>query len=302
MDHSSPTIKDRFEYLLIILAVRLSRLLGRETSLRLGRWLGRQALWVLPARRRMALDNMRKALPELNEEEIRLVARRNFENIGASAFEMLGLDRWMPGSDDLQRYFVIEGAQHLQTASAMRRGMLVLTAHLGFWEAGFFVLPELGYPCDGVAKPMRNPLADRYFARIRETFGGQVLNSKKGARRILASLNKGRAVAILLDQHIKPPGSVETDFFGRKAYTTTAIANLAMKYQVPVVPMFCLRGDDNRYRVWIDEPLLLEGTGEQAVAENTQLLTTIIENAVRRDVSQWFWMHRRWRVKRKKKG
>ena len=87
-----------------------------------------------------------------------------------------------------------------------------------------------------------------------------------------------------------------TDFFGRKAYTTTAISNLAMKYQVPVVPIFCQRLPDNRYQVWAEPMLLLPGQGEQAVQENTQLLTNIIEAAVRKDITQWFWMHKRWRV------
>jgi KDO2-lipid IV(A) lauroyltransferase len=31
------------------------------------------------------------------------------------------------------------------------------------------------------------------------------------------------------------------------------------------------------------------------VVRNTALLTSIIEDAVRRDITQWFWVHRRWR-------
>ena len=72
-----------------------------------------------------------------------------------------------------------------------------------------------------------------------------------------------------------------------------------MKYQIPIVPVFCLRQEDDRYRTWAEPMLLLEGQGSEAVAANTQLLTDKIEAAVRKDVSQWFWMHKRWRVKKK---
>jgi KDO2-lipid IV(A) lauroyltransferase len=173
-----------------------------------------------------------------------------------------------------------------------------MTGHLGFWELGAFILPKLGIPCDIVAKPMKNPLTDAYLTHIRTQFGSQVLNSRKGARRILKSLQKNRVVGVLLDQHISPPGSVATKFFGRNAYTTSAITNLAMKYQIPVVPVFCLRQDDNRYKVWAEPMLMLKGEGSDAIAANTQMLADIIERAIRKDVSQWFWMHKRWRVKR----
>ncbi|MDX2481221.1 MAG: lysophospholipid acyltransferase family protein, partial [Desulfuromusa sp.] len=86
------------------------------------------------------------------------------------------------------------------------------------------------------------------------------------------------------------------------AYTTTAIANMAMKYQIPIVPVFFLRQPDDRYKVWAEPMLMLTGEGEDAVIENTQRLTNIIEAAVRKDVSQWFWMHKRWRVKSDTKG
>jgi KDO2-lipid IV(A) lauroyltransferase len=114
-------------------------------------------------------------------------------------------------------------------------------------------------------------------------------------------LQSGRAIGLLLDQHISPPGSVQVDFFGRKAYVTTAITNMAMKYRIPIVPTFCLRRPDNRFDLWIEPLLLLEGEGETALTENTQYLTRIIEQAIRRDPGQWFWMHKRWRKTRIKK-
>jgi KDO2-lipid IV(A) lauroyltransferase len=75
---------------------------------------------------------------------------------------------------------------------------------------------------------------------------------------------------------------------------------MAMKHQIPVVPTFCLRLPDNRYHVWVEPMLLLGNDDPDALTVNTQLLTDVIEAAVRRDASQWFWMHRRWRSARKK--
>ena len=299
---TSVSFKHRLEYLLLRLVAGLVRRLPRRSALALGAVTGRLAMRILPGRCRLARENLSRAFPELDNLELEAVLRENFTHFGICGMDMLRLDMFRPGND-LQRYFELEGSEYLRKAHELGRGVILLTAHLGFWEIGSFVLPELGFPCAVVAKPMRNPLTDEYFARTRRAFGVEILDSRKGARRILKSLQAGRTVGVLLDQHISPPGSVVTEFFGRPAYTTTSITNMAMKYQVPVVPVFCLRQPDNRYRVWAEPMLLLEGEGEQAIEENTQLLTDTIETAIRRDISQWFWMHKRWRVKsRRRKG
>lgn len=290
------SLKFRCEYWAVRLLAGLVRRLPRAQGLVLGGRIGLLAWMLVPKRRKLTEDNLQRAFPDLSQRRVKVLAAANFQHVGMSSVEMLRLDMFRRGSEDLERYFKISGQQHLREAQALGRGVIILTGHLGFWEAGFFTTPELGLEVDGVAKPLKNPLTDRYFNNLRESFGGRVLDSRHGARKILKSLQAERAVAILLDQHISPPGSVPTDFFGRKAYTTTAICNLAMKYQVPVVPMFCLRQPDNSYQAWVEPMLLLDGQGEQAVQENTQRLTDIIEAAVRKDVTQWFWMHKRWRV------
>ena len=289
-------LRFRLEYALVLLLAPLVRGMPRQLSLRLGGWLGRQVYWLLPSRRRLADRNMQLALPELSDSERHEKVRKMFEHVGISGMEMLRLDMFRPHSEDLQRYFELVGVEHLREAYALGRGVLLLTGHVGFWEIGTFVVSDHGFPIDVVAKPMKNLLTDRYINRMRESYGARVLNSKKGARRILKSLQEGRGVAILLDQHISPPGAVQVDFFGRKAFTTTAITNMAMKYQIPVVPIFVHRQPGFRYQFAAEPMMILEnGDDPELVQKNTQLLTDRIEAAVRLNVSQWFWMHKRWR-------
>ncbi|WP_321365856.1 lysophospholipid acyltransferase family protein [uncultured Desulfuromusa sp.] len=295
----SVSLKHRLEYVALRFVAAVVRSLPRKVALNTGRILGRLGMKLLPGRYQQAKDNMMKALPELGPEDIETNLRKCFENFGIFGVEVLRLDLSASGADSVRNHIDISGENFLQEALSLNRGAILLTGHLGFWELGASIPTELGVPVDIVAKPLKNPLSDAYFEKIRKKFGANILSSRKGAKRILKSLRAKRSVGVLLDQHISPPGSVATDFFGRKAYTTTAIANLAMKYQVPVVPIFCLRKPDDRYEVWIEPMLLLTDDNGQNAESNTQLLTNIIEAAIRRDVSQWFWMHKRWRVKKR---
>jgi KDO2-lipid IV(A) lauroyltransferase len=131
---------------------------------------------------------------------------------------------------------------------------------------------------------------------MRKAAGSYIINSRKGARRILKALQQNHFVGILLDQHAGRRHGVLVPFFGRPAWTTPIVAEIAMKYRVPVIPAFAWWAPGNRYHMEISPAIHLEGdlTPENVTA-NTALLTRIIEDAVRRDPCQWFWVHRRWR-------
>jgi KDO2-lipid IV(A) lauroyltransferase len=288
-------MRNLLEYIPFILLARVVRAFPRRTALAVGRRLGTLGRWLLPGRVRLARENLWHAFPELSDAERDAILKQMFTHLGAGFAEMLRLDL-SKKETDLKRDCVVSGEEHLQAALAEGRGCILLTGHVGFWEAGNFIFSKLGYPIGVVAKPMRNPLTDSYFLRMREMAGGYIINSRKGARRILKALRQNHLVGILMDQHAGRSQGVQVPFFGRPAWTTPIIAELAMKYRIPIVPAFCWWLPDNRYHVDVAPMLLLEGElTPEKVLENTALLTGIIEAAVRRDPSQWFWVHRRWR-------
>lgn len=293
---SDRTAKNAFEYTVFLPFVLLSRVLPRRATLAFGGLLGRGCRHLFRKKSRIAYDNISKTFPEMPPQEVQRNVVATFRHLGISAMEMLTLDRFKTDAD-LQEHFTFTGLEHLREAYGQGRGVFLLTGHVGFWEIGTFFLPRLGFPADWVAKQMKNPYVDRYFLRMRQAGGGRCLDSKHGARRIVRSLAEKRGVAILLDQHISRSQAVEVDFFGRPACTTPIITQIAMKHAVPVVPVFVYRTRDYRYEVVVEPPIVLENEpGGEAVVRNTQLLTDKIEAAVRRDITQWFWVHRRWRA------
>ncbi|NIQ12105.1 MAG: lysophospholipid acyltransferase family protein, partial [Gammaproteobacteria bacterium] len=96
--------------------------------------------------------------------------------------------------------------------------------------------------------------------------------------------------------HIGGKGSVSAPFFDRPADTTTIITQMATRYQIPIVPAFVYREDDDTYSCNFSPMILLEGDlSDENVLRNTTLLNQITEEGIRKKKSQWFWLHRRWR-------
>ncbi len=287
--------KNLLEYLLFLALLGVVRILPRNLALSLGSGLGWLSQYLLPKRRRTAAENLRQAFPNMTARELDDTLHRIFRHLGKSGVEMILLDRFRT-EEDLRRYFSVHGEEHLRAAQATGKGFFIVTAHIGFWEVGTFCLPMLGCPVSLVAKKMKNPLVGDFFQKVREAGGSQIIDSKRGARRIVKALAEGRAVATLLDQHITPREAVQVDFFGRPAWTTPIIAQIAMKQGIPVLPAFSYRTPENRYEIYFEEPIHFAAEDDpKAVIRNTQLLTDRIEAAVRRDPTQWFWVHRRWR-------
>jgi len=289
-------MRNWLEFIPFILTASLVRALPRAIALRLGARLGSLALLCMKRRAAIGRENLQLAMPELSQEQMDQAVYGMFRHMGLSFVEMLRLDKF-GRQRDLEQVFQVRGLEHLHAALALGRGCLMVTGHVGFWEAGTFLLPRAGFKLAVVAKPMRNPLVDAFFARMRRASGTALISSRKGARGILRYLQDNHVVGLLLDQHLKGPGSITAPFFGRPAHTTTIITQMATRYQIPIVTAFCYRLADQSYRISFDEMFFLEGDlGEVSVLANTTLLNQKLEQGIRRDISQWFWVHRRWRT------
>lgn len=288
-------MRNWLEYIPFVCIACLIRLLPRGLALGLGRHLGQLLRHVQGKRVSLARDNLGRAFPEMPPGEITTTIAAMFSHLGISFADMLRIDKYR-GAQDVADYFEISGTESLNEALALGRGCIVLSGHVGFWEAATFLLPQLGFTSSVVAKPMRNPLVDAYFTRMRQAKGISIISSRKGARGILNALKENRAVGILLDQHLKGAGSVAAPFFGRPAHTTTIITQIATRYQIPIVAAFTHRRPDGSYLCRINKMLFLTGDlSATNILANTTLLNQQIEAGIRYDISQWFWLHRRWR-------
>ena len=104
---------------------------------------------------------------------------------------------------------------------------------------------------------------------------------------------------MLLDQDTSHREGVFVDFFYRKASTQSALAIIAARMGVPIVPAFMFRGPDGGHTLRYLEPLVLNNNRDRKsdIRDHTQLFTRVIESQVRERPDLWFWVHRRWKTR-----
>lgn len=225
--------------------------------------------------------------------EIDRLARRSFKNLGKLFFEVAWLQRLKPG--DIGKHFSLEGFTPGRLAQ-LRRGALVLTAHFGNWEILPAAAAMLGVRLSIVYRPLDFAPLDRFFSFSRARFGADLIPKKSAFLRVVRALKGGRTVGILLDQNAKRDQGVFVDFFGRPVSTHKGLAQLALKTQTPVYPLFLVRRRRG-FAVLLGDQIPLATTGDPArdVALNTRRYNQALEEMIGRYPDQWFWVHRRWR-------
>jgi KDO2-lipid IV(A) lauroyltransferase len=137
--------------------------------------------------------------------------------------------------------------------------------------------------------------------RVRESGGYKIIwRGKDGVfedlQRLLAA---GEFIGFLIDQDIKAKG-VFVHFFGVKAFTPRAAADLALLTGAAVVTGFAFRRQDGGHRVEITRipvPPSAPQVVDQEVVALTQTFTRAIEDAICRDPHAWVWMHQRWKTR-----
>ncbi|MCB1056229.1 MAG: lysophospholipid acyltransferase family protein [Acidobacteria bacterium] len=292
-------VRHRIEYAAYRVVKGLLRALPHTGARKLGRGLGALAWAVLGRRRRVALDNLRLAFPELPEAQVEGLAAESLRLLGESFCDALSAERF--DAVEFCRRLTLEGFEHLQAADAHGHGVFVMSAHLGMWEAAAHPVGLYQRPMDVVGRPLDNPYLDRDLTRLRTRFGNRVILKRGAARGMMRVLKRHGLVGILIDQRAQPGDAIDVDFFGHPARTSSVVARLALRTGAPVVPLFGYGEPDGRYRVVFREPIYPPQTSadtEEGVEEQVHALTArylaAVEEEIRRRPAQWMWLHRRW--------
>jgi KDO2-lipid IV(A) lauroyltransferase len=276
-------------------------LLPENFSLWVGRQMGKGMYYLDFGHRKIAIQNLRVAFGrEKSEEEIRSIAKRNFQNLGMSAIEFFRIPKM--DVETFKKKVKIEGLEEVQKILKRGKGILLLLSHLGNWELMGLMSKVLGNPIAVIARPIKkNRWVNHMVAEVRKEAGLEVIPTEKASRRVIRALSQNRLVGILIDQRAKKSEGVWVDFFGKKAPSTPALAVLAMRTGAPVLPVFMIRNGYQKHHLLIKKPLQLVDTGDvkKDVEVNVQMINHTLESMIRQYPDQWFWVHRRWERKKR---
>ncbi len=245
--------------------------------------------------RRIALDSLSIAFPGLSRKERERIARDFFVFMAQSSLETIMFLKDFKYLDNVR----IEGREFLDEALEKRRGVILLTAHMGNFPLMSLKLASLGYPVWVMARPMRDPQAGDYIHSLRTQAGIKTIFSyprRECVNQTIRVLRNNEIVMIQMDQNFGT-GGVWVKFFGRLAATPVGPIVFALRTNSVIVPCYIKREGVGKHCIKLFSPLEVEKTEDkdETVLVNAIKFTRIIEEWVRENPSQWGWIHRRWK-------
>ncbi len=254
------------------------------------------AFVVAGKRRRIAIDNLLSSGVAASAAEARRLARASFRHLACVIVESLHLPRLLAG-EHWEKSLVVEMPPATRALlEAPARGVILVSGHLGNWEAGAQVMARFK-PLTGVARAMNNPRVQELLERRRMRGDFETIDKHAASpMQMVRALRRGRILALLTDQHARNNG-VRVSFFGRPAWTHTSPAVLHRLTGAPIVFGHICREGVLRYRFVLSEPLAYAAGAERAadMLRITQELAERLEAAIRKQPEQYLWLHRRWK-------
>jgi Kdo2-lipid IVA lauroyltransferase/acyltransferase len=255
----------------------------------------------LPRLRRIGLRNLELAFPDLVLTERCQLLKQSFENFGRIIADFAHFSRTTPA--DLAARVETSLPQVFQAryraAKAAGRAVIFVTPHLGNWEILALATSAIFEPIPYLARPLDNPLLERYASRIRSRFGNRPINKRDSVLEGLGILDGGGDLGLLADVNTLQRDGVFVPFFGHLACTTRSVAMLALRTNALIAPVCCV-WDTNRYRILVGELVEAVRTASYAkknIIDTTALYTAEIEKFIRAYPGQWIWIHRRWKTR-----
>lgn len=237
----------------------------------------------------IAQNNVNIAFPELSNQEQQQIITSMWDNLGRSIGEFCHLLKATEKS--ITKHITVHNKENL---NLLENGGLLFTAHLANWEISQNIFLNSKKKIYIVYRTLNNPYIDQLVKKYRTTLGAQMIpKGKAGAKKIIEAIAEKSIILMLVDQRQRE--GIIIPFFNQPCYTSTALASLAIKYNLPIIPFYTVRNEAN-FDIWIEKPLKLRLTSNRSKDIKSIMLQVnkIIESWVKKNPSQWFWIHRRW--------
>lgn len=233
-------------------------------------------------------DNLALILPDLPQAEVDRIARAVPDNVGRMVIELYSGSEFKAHVRDSR----ITGAGLAEILAARDRGqgVILVSGHFGNYDVPRAVLSQHGHAVAGLYMTFKNPYFTRHYVKTITAIGAPVFErGRRGLAEMVKHLRQGGLVGMLIDQHMGH--GADLTFFGHTAKTALSAAELALKYNCLLVPIYGVRQPDGLSFELVIEPPVPHTTPE----EMTQRLNDSLEAITRSHLDQWFWIHRRWK-------
>jgi len=283
------------EFILVIFFFLVFKIIGLKLSSDLGEIIGKY-FGPLFRKKTIAKKNILIAFPDLNENSINEMIERMWKNIGRIFGEYIHINKF--SIIDLKKIKIgFANKNNFEILKKNNKPVVFFSGHFANFELMAKCLQELGFNIGAIYRPLNNIFLNPIMEFIRKKYicPIQIEKGSNGTKKLIKHISNNNPLALMVDQRLS--SSIRVPFFDQPATTTITPAQLAIKYDALLVPVFLKRLEKTNFEFFIEEPLITNRTNDydKDIFNITQIMNIKIEEFIKRDPAHWLWSHDRWK-------
>ena len=283
-------VKYFFQFLFFIIFFFLFKILGFKISSAIG---GKLFEIIGPIFRSKKLidTNIKKALPDINSEDLKKTTRLMWNNYGRIFAEYVFIKSFRNGK--LNSRISIEGQDILEEIKKLNQQVVFISGHFSNFELMAMHLEKVGIKLTAIYRPLNNIFLNIIMENIRKKYicKNQIKKGIGGMKKIIHLKRQNYSTALMIDQRVSE--GIRSNFFNNPALTTTIPAQLVKKFKIPVVPIFIERVNNLNFKITVSKPINF--TDSDSIEKITDDLNKVLETMILHKPEQWIWSHNRWK-------
>ena len=212
-----------------------------------------------------------------------------WKNYGMTFIEYIYLDYFKKNNS----HTIIEGEKNLNDVLLNEKPVIFVSGHFANFELMSMEITKKEIKLATIYRPLNNIFLNPFMEYLRKKYicKNQIKKGIKGVKNSIEYINKGYSIALMIDQRVSEGEKV--NFFGKPALTTTLPAQLAIKFNLPIVPVSIKRSEDNKFIIKFHDKI--NSSEFKDKLQITNRLNHILENMIIDNPYQWIWTHDRWK-------
>ncbi len=283
-------IKYFFEFIFIIIFFIIFKIIGYKNATNLGEKIGRLVGPLFRSNHKIQL-NLKNSNIGNTDKDRKKITKKMWGNYGRIFAEYMYIKKFR--KNNLSKNVEIIGEKILEEIKNKNKPVIFISGHFNNFELMAMYLEKSGIELAAIYRPLNNKFLNPIMENIRKKYicQKQIKKGISGTKEILKFFKQGTSIALMIDQRVSE--GIESNFFNRKALTTTIPAQFVKKYNCKIVPVHIERKEKYNFRLEILDPV--EFSKNEKIEKITDKLNNILEKLIIKNPDQWIWTHNRWK-------
>ncbi len=217
------------------------------------------------------------------------IISKMWENYGMTFIEYIFLNKFRKNTSHVS----IKGQENLNYIVSGNKPVIFVSGHFANFELMSMEITKKNISLATIYRPLNNIFLNPLMEFLREKYicKNQIKKGINGVRKTIEYLKKNYSIALMIDQRVSEGEKIS--LFGKKALTTTLPAQLSLKFNLEIIPVYIERDKRNNFIIEFQKPI--KASNFQNKIELSQYLNNVLEKMIIRNPNQWIWTHNRWK-------